>query len=102
MKLRELGDLLEGQKNCHGTTYFPSHCARILGYTAREECSGFQVLRHSSKDGQLFWGCSRWPECRATSPFIFMPWQATELRSRLAAPAYPRPSSRRSPKRSRG
>lgn len=69
MTLRELGIQLFKVRRCPGKCSQPATIYRIFGTFARIPCAGKQVLRINGKDGSLFWGCSRFPECRITSNF---------------------------------
>jgi ssDNA-binding Zn-finger/Zn-ribbon topoisomerase 1 len=41
-------------------------------------CNGFLQLRVNSKDGSLFFGCSNYPECKATSTYDTLNGSLTE------------------------
>lgn len=69
MNLTELGMELCVKKRCPGHSYRLGQVTRVLGCYGHSECTGTQVLRRNSRDGQLFWGCSRWPDCSASEPF---------------------------------
>lgn len=67
MKLKELGDWLGKNRQCFGR---PER--GLLGYCYDPGCpgKGRLVLRMRRNDGELFWGCSSFPDCTHSEPFI--------------------------------
>lgn len=64
MKLSDLGELFGRERtSCPGQLVYTRHSH----YT--KECNGRLVLRSNGSTGELFWGCSTYPECRNTTPF---------------------------------
>lgn len=61
MRLSELGDILEPNRYA---------CHKELEYWS--ECPGRMVLRTNNTTKELFWGCSNYPNCRNSYPFILM------------------------------
>lgn len=80
-RLSDLGALIRGDRRCIGSISWPSSAHRIFGAPAHHSCSGRLVLRQNRNNGSLFWGCTRYPNCRATVPFVL----TGRLRSRLRA-----------------
>lgn len=63
MKLRRLGEILNRGKR--------RHCAGTgFGIFTRRYCNGYQVLRVNKSNRELFWGCSNYPHCLGSAPFI--------------------------------
>lgn len=65
MNLRDLGYYLSNP---------PSRCPGKFHYTrygsTNEECTGHLLLRCRRVDGEIFWGCSTFPNCTFSEPFI--------------------------------
>lgn len=64
MKLHDLGTLLGRERAC-----CPGELVHTRYSHYSKECNGHLMLRMNHTNGDLFWGCSTFPDCRNTSPF---------------------------------
>ena len=51
------------------------------------KCGSFMVEKQNKSTGSWFWGCTNWPECKATRPMAVQPQEGKRSESRPFAGA---------------
>lgn len=58
------------------TQDFSRNLKRLEGEEPKcQKCNSSMKIRSSSKTGDLFWGCTKFPECRSTQELTDLDWE---------------------------